>query len=147
MIERSVQVINRRAEMAEQCECLAAWDDERNCICDKNIEVPFSTDKLREANSLLSKIEVLDGYIKRTKVQTEDPFNCGTLKPNRKGGRGIICAHELHWPDEEIYQIYFQLPKNLVLAALNDQRLQLMEKLAQTGIVSVDKANVRSIPK
>lgn len=147
--------LERRAEMAAQCECLAAWDDERECVCNTAVEVPLSLDKLKEAHDLAGKLKDVESRIERVKKVSSQQIGCHVILGHhwRSDGRqGFVLQQGdgdfVHHSGGDYFEtINVSLPRAVILAALNDERHRLLDQLAQTGIVSVDQANIRSAPR
>jgi hypothetical protein len=141
-------VIERRAEMAAQCECLAAWDARRECICDKTVEMPLSVKQLNAAHDIVRQIETVDGHIAQAQKMAAEDLVCRTGSDDNEHfdhfeqRSGIYFSNGRRAP-----LIEFEMPRSMLLAALHEQRLRLMVKLSETGIVSAGRPNVKAVPK
>lgn len=153
-INLSIGVLERRAEIAEQCECLAAWDDDRECICNKSVEVPLALDALEKAQKLALQLKDLDRRISQIEALPGEYARCEAKRDaDLVGGIGIEGQPMMmHYSDghseyERRGGIPFRLPKRVAMAALRAERHSVLEKLSATGIVSVERANIRSTPQ
>lgn len=142
-------VIERRADMATQCECLAAWDDDRKCICDTTLEIPLSVENFKKAEALIKRIELLDRRIEHTKRLEGEVVPCSALDTKEEkrirheyGGRQFSYAG-----NAGPWNVPFSIPKKLILAAIRSERAEAMYELQQTGIISTDAANIRAVLK
>lgn len=138
-IHHSRAVLIQRAKNAEQCECLAAWIDDEECICGQPaVEIPLSVDKLKAANRLIGEIERLEHTCSVLQKMDDDTIHCRGETENAR-------YHNRY--DDDGDTIFFSLPRKVVLAALDKKRVSLLLKLQETGIVSIDQVqNVRSVP-
>lgn len=116
------RVLERRAEMATECECLAAWNDDYACICNQTIDFPVNSESVEKAYRLIGQISVLDRRAATIAAIDQEMIRCQVKKVAD-----------------------FLLPKALVLAALQDERIHLIEQLAKTGVVSTDSDKIRSV--
>lgn len=145
-------VAHRRADDAKQCECLAAWDDTRECICDKTVEMPLSTERLKEADRLVRLIEACDGRRAKLEKVKSDKVTCRACvgeftRYTRVTADGYSTYYDGEGNDYGENWVDVELPKRLLLAALADERAKLMTSLQETGIISVDRPNIKAVPK
>jgi hypothetical protein len=143
------KVIERRAEMAAQCECLAAWVEDRECVCgSKAIDVPLSTDNLKMAHSLIGEIEGCEKRLALVSKIERDDILCSV----ELGGNSRRRHHQngvVYYEDDTGYHSapVVTLPKTVLIAALKEERTKLMIELHKTGIVSVGRDNIRTVPR
>jgi hypothetical protein len=136
-------VIERLAENASQCQCLAAWDDSRKCICgDTRIEVPLSISATKQAARIISQIESLDHRIAETRKIERDVVRC-YFNPKRQNPEGGWFVRDGHHEPE----VAFSIPKQMLLAIMQTERIDLIRQLQETGIVSIDLHNVKVRPE
>lgn len=134
-------VLERRADAAAQCECLAAWDSGRDCICNKHIEVPLSIEKLKLAERIVRQIESNDRRRGQLESLEGDVIDCSV---GDTGDRRHVINGDVHTFPGSCISI--PIPKKLLLNALRQERDHLLTSLVETGIVSVDRGNIRSSP-
>lgn len=145
-------VAERRADMAAQCECLAAWVDGRECICgERAIELPLSIEKLRRAKDLVDAIQDCDERLEIISKAPNDQLTCAVSQGYDRHDRGRYLKPGVHWinhdDDDAIsYSIGIAVPKALLISALVDERTRLAIQLHETGIVSIDRDNIRVTP-
>lgn len=141
------KVAERRAEMASQCECLAAWVEGRECVCNKVVELPLSTKNLKKANSLIDEIEGCDSRLAQVSKISGCDATCsvdiGEKRRHHDNGMVYYETSNGHY----VSAPRVTLPKAVLLAALREERLKLMIELQRTGIVSVTKDNIKTVPK
>lgn len=136
-------VIERLADNSGQCQCLAAWDDSRQCVCgDTRVEVPLSIKAAKRAAHIISQIESLDHRIELTRTLAGDMVH-SNFNPKRQAERGGICFSDGH---QEI-TISFKIPKQMLLALMQAERIDLIGQLQETGIVSIDLHNIKVRPE
>jgi hypothetical protein len=143
------EVIERRAEMAAQCECLAAWVEGRECICNKAVDVPLSTEGLNRAHKLVGEIEGCEKRLKQINGIEGDAECIVELDAKRyrrqHPGGGLVYYEDDAGHYHSAPRV--TLPKAVLIAALKEERLKLLIELQKTGIVSVGGGNIRTIPK
>lgn len=146
------EIIEQRARTAQNCECLAMWDDDRQCICDKQVEIPLSVADLKRAKDIVSEIELNDRRMATLKELPGDYVRCKAHRDaeiiyrHSHNGRGPVSWSDGH-AEEYLTEVSIRLPKKIALAALREERAQLLAQLQETGIVSVDAANIRTLLK
>lgn len=143
------EVLERRADMADQCECLAAWVEGRECICgdQRAVSVPMSTSNLKKAHNLIGEIEGCDARLARVSKASGNSLPCAVelddKQRHRQNGMVYYEDDEGHYYDAP----RLTLPKAVLIAALKEERIRLMIALHETGIVSVGRDNIKAIPK
>lgn len=150
-LARSREIVERRGDMAAQCECLAAWDDDRECICDKVVDLPLSLDALSRAEKAAGKLRGVDARLARLENMPGSDLGCQAM-PSGKiiGTMGNEYHNTYHFEDgtscnsREI--VGFKIPKSIVRAALREERAGYLRELQETGVISVDHPNIRAVP-
>jgi hypothetical protein len=139
-------VIERRVEMATQCECLAAWDDGRECICNRELEMPVDRDAVQRASILIRQIDDCDRRIQAVKNLNKPTIHCFVNESpagKKHHQRGRACYADDDYVMTNVAD--FTIPLAIIIAALNGERADLIRQLSETGVVSVNNAKIRSV--
>lgn len=130
------------------CECVAAWVDTHPCICGEpeGLPMPLNTDRLKEANNIIGKLERLKSELELTKkLSGKLPGRFGLS--DEKVVRPSYSGHSL-WSDRNgnsVKDIGLKIPVEMVQSLLRTKIAETFAELQATGIVSAQQSPIRQV--